>query len=150
MMPADEQLVPYGEDSTLSIVRNVRQTSVVSAVTLVWERADAGRRRLAGARLTHQERKTTTYTLKNNASAATEDDAKTAPLYIDHSADPRHEGYAIQTAERAIKQTTAFSRYKVPSYCAAILTGLTVPTVRTLLAVPTMLARLALLAMPTV
>jgi hypothetical protein len=35
------------------------------------------------------------------------------PLYIDHSADPRHDGYAIQTAERAIKQTTAFSRYKV-------------------------------------
>ena len=35
------------------------------------------------------------------------------PLYIDHSADPRHDGYAIQTTERAIKQTTAFSRYKV-------------------------------------
>jgi len=81
----------------------------------VWERADAGRRCLGGARLTHQERRTTTYTLKNNASAtATEGGAKTlVPLYIDHSADPRHEGYAIQTKQRAIKQTTAFSRYKV-------------------------------------
>jgi len=113
MLPGDEQLVPYGEDSTLSVVRGVAQASAVSAVTLVWERADAGRRSLAGARLTHQERRSTTYTLKNNASVATEGEAKTAPLYIDHSADPSCGGFAIQTDERAIKQTTAFSRYKV-------------------------------------
>ena len=49
MLPADEQLVPYGDDSTLSVVRGVAQASAVSAVTLVWERADEGRRRLGGA-----------------------------------------------------------------------------------------------------
>ena len=78
MLPGDEQLVPYGEDSTLSVVRSVaRAPSAISAITLVWERAEAGRRRLIGAKLTHQERKTTTYTLKNNASAATDGTAKT-------------------------------------------------------------------------
>ena len=49
MLPGDEQLVPYGDDSTLSVVRDVAQASSVSAVTLVWERADGGRRRLGGA-----------------------------------------------------------------------------------------------------
>ena len=98
MLPGDEQLVPYGEDSTLSIMTSTQQASSVSDVTLRWERTEGGGRRLAGARLTHHERKTTTYTLKNNASAAAEGAAadRPVPLYLDHSADPRHEGYAIQ------------------------------------------------------
>ena len=33
MLPGDEQLVPYGEDSTLSVVRGVTQASAVSAVS---------------------------------------------------------------------------------------------------------------------
>merc|ERR1719377_230047 len=95
---------------------STQQASSVSDVTLRWERTEGGGRRLGGARLTHQERKTTTYTLKNNASAPAGPeggDKVPVPLYIDHSADPRHDGYAIQTTERAIKQTTAFSRYRV-------------------------------------
>ena len=85
--------------------------------------APPSRRRRASAAvpptsLAHrQERKTTTYLLKNNASA--EDAAEhrgrrgaAGAAAIDHGADPRHEGYAILTSERAIKQTTA-SRYRV-------------------------------------
>ena len=34
------------------------------------------------------------------------------PLYIDHEADARHEGYVITTTAHAIKQTTAFARYR--------------------------------------
>ena len=138
MLPGDEQLVNYGEDSTLSIQTATKQASKVAAVSLRWERTDGGRRRLAGARLTHDERKTTTYTIKNNAAASVEAVASPAgfevvdsassssssssaaaaappltPLYVDHSADPRHDGYAIQTEERAIKQTTAFTRFRV-------------------------------------
>jgi len=140
MLPGDEALICYGEDGTLSIERSIAHTSSVSAVQLLWRTDDRGRRVLEGALRKHEEHKATTYTVKNNTAAVTErSDAGAAsggsaeagvatapgdiasvgrgpssavPLFIDHEADARHEGYVITTAEHAIKQTTAFTRYR--------------------------------------
>merc|ERR1719502_584673 len=132
MLPGDDQLVPYGEDSTLSIHRAVETTSTTQASTLYWRSSGSRsqRRHLAGARQAHLETKTTTYTIKNNATvadaAAAESASRTstpasgaaasstALLYIDHEADVAHGGYVIRTKERAIKSTSsgAFSRYR--------------------------------------
>ena len=118
MLPGDEQLVAYGEDSTLSITRQVEATSSVSAVGLWRERyatrADGGRGRVAGAKQAHEEVKLTTYTIKNNATApaAGGSVADVVPLYVDHEADMRHGGYAIVTTDNAIKTTAAFTRYR--------------------------------------
>jgi hypothetical protein len=121
MLPGDDQLVAYGEDSTLSISRSIDATSTVKTSTLYWRSPPTGhqRRQLAGARQTHLETKATTYTLKNNATV--EADAGGAPsagsltpLYVDHNADSRYGGYVIRTQERAIKSTSsgAFTRYR--------------------------------------
>ena len=56
--------------------------------------------------MTHDEEKRTTYTISNNSA-----DGPSTPLFIEHSADPSHEGYAIVTSERAVKTTTAFTRF---------------------------------------
>lgn len=128
MLPADDQLIGYGDDSTLSINRTVEATSTVKTSSLYWRTAADGRRRrhLAGARQTHVETKTTTYTIKNNATSSTSDattsgagggaatSSAPAALYIDHEADVSHGGYVIRTKERAIKSTSsgAFTRYR--------------------------------------
>jgi len=139
MLPGDEALICYGEDGTLSIGRSVEHTSSVSAVQLLWKTDERGRRVLEGALRKHEEHKATTYTVKNNTAAVAETTAAAAsgvrtdagaatapgaiasdsggpssavPLYIDHEADARHEGYVITTAEHALKQTTAFTRYR--------------------------------------
>jgi len=108
MLPGDEQLVPYGQDSTHSILREISSTSTIAAVSLMWERGEGGRSQLRGAKLTHRTRKVTTYTIKNNAT----DGSALTPLYVDHSADASLGGYAIETSERAIKTTAAFARYR--------------------------------------
>jgi len=107
MLPGDEQLVSYGQDSTHSISHSISKSSEVAAVSLLRERSAGGRPTLVGARLTHLDRKQTTYTIRNNAS-----EGAAVPLYIDHSADVGLGGYAIETSERAIKTTTAFARYR--------------------------------------
>lgn len=94
----------------------------MTAVSLSCETNESGRRVLLGSRLTHEERKLTKYTIKNNAAAAaTADEAisgaisggsDVVPLYIEHEADAGYGGFSILTSERAIKQTTAFARFK--------------------------------------
>jgi len=95
-------------------------------------KTENGRRTLRGSRLTHEESKRTTYTIKNNAAAPPSAAAEGAqdgaqdggggapaggvadliPLYLEHAADMGHGGFSILTSERAIKQTTAFARFK--------------------------------------
>ena len=114
MLPGDEQLIPWGEDSTVSVERRVDKEAAVEKVELHWLRAEqqraaessGRRRRLAGCRLTHREHLTTSYTLRNNAPSG-------APvtLYLDHSAAPGCGGFSVLT-EGAIKKTTAFSRFR--------------------------------------
>lgn len=117
MLPGDDQLVAYGEDSTLSIAREVESSSTISAASLYWRKGGGGggpgqRRRLSGAKETHEEVRKTTYTIKNNATAAAA--APPTPLYIDHEACASHGGYVIRSSEHAIKSTSsgAFTRYR--------------------------------------
>jgi len=109
MLPGDDQLVAYGQDSTHSIAREVITSTAIAAVSLISERAaSGGASTLVGAKLTHRSRKRTVYTIRNNSVQG----AAISPLYIDHSADVGLGGYAIETTERAIKTTTAFTRYR--------------------------------------
>jgi len=121
MLPGDEQLIPFGQDSTHSITSTVQSTSCVTkvqsllslpggGVVVAPHRASASGNasmHTVGARLTHRHEKTTRYTIRNNAVG------ESSMLYVEHWADPRHNGFVITTADRAIKQTTAFSRYAV-------------------------------------
>merc|ERR1719337_391119 len=69
MLPDDEQLINYGEDSTLSITRSVERETRTSKVELRWERADGqAARRLGGAKVFYHEQKRTTYTIKSNSA----------------------------------------------------------------------------------
>jgi len=130
MLPGDEQLIPYGEDSTVSVTRSVARDACTSALELEYDRRPGGKRVLTGVRLNDTINRRTTYTLKNNATAApstsgtnrstggssdapTADAATSVPLYIDHAASSADGGYAIVSEERSIKMTPAqnFSRY---------------------------------------
>ena len=128
MLPGDEALISYGEDGTLSIQRSVEHSSAVSGVSLLWKPDARGRRVLRGAIEKHDEHKSTRYEVKNSsyaaapapggtpdsysAEAASADGTHAVPLYIDHEADPKHGGYVITPGANAIKQTTAFTRYR--------------------------------------
>jgi hypothetical protein len=130
MLPGDDQLIPYGEDSTVSVSRSVTRDACISALHLEYDRRLWGKRVLTGVRLTDTINRRTTYNLKNNATAAPSsggadgsrggsadipdvDAAASASLYVDHAASSADGGYAIVSEERSIKMTHArnFSRY---------------------------------------
>jgi len=110
MLPGDEQLVPWGEDSTLSV--SVAQPADGQAVTTFAVRllraADRQGRGefVVGCELSKLAVRTSRYTIKNNSTS------RPAVLFIDHTADAGHGGFAVVTAERCIKATTAFSRFR--------------------------------------
>lgn len=108
MLPNDDQLVGYGQDSTHAISCETLKTSIICDVSPIQERVAGGKTTIVGAKLKHLDRKMTTYSIRNNSRVG----ASIAPLYIDHSADVGFGGYAIETTERAIKKTTAFTRYR--------------------------------------
>mmetsp|Transcript_3114 Transcript_3114/g.4452 ORF Transcript_3114/g.4452 Transcript_3114/m.4452 type:complete len:531 (-) Transcript_3114:1737-3329(-) len=131
MLPGDEQLIPYGKDSTVSVVRSVKHDARVSAIEIEHDRLEGGRKVLSGVKLTDTMDRRTTYTLRNNCAApqripladvnvsrkepsAVGPSVESPPLYVDHSASSMHGGYAIVTEDRSIKMTESrnFSRYR--------------------------------------
>merc|ERR1712188_108271 len=108
MLPGDDQLVPYGEDTSVSITRTfpaATQTTTVERIEAI--RADNKEDgEITGVTLVHKKVKTTHITLKNNATE------RTVPqFYIDHSADNAHGGFVITTEANAIKAVTGWTRY---------------------------------------
>ena len=112
MLPGDDQLVPYDQDTSVSIVRSYPlelQSHCVERVEPLYEGAQPSskRRRLVGASLVHKKVVTTRYTLRNNAT-----DRAVHKFYVDHTAQPDHGGFIITTEEGAVKAVTGFSRFE--------------------------------------
>jgi len=108
MLPGDDQLVPYDQDTSVSITRSYPQEQQSSTVECVEARTDSTkRRRITGASVVRKKVKTTRYTLKNNATERT-----VKKFYVDHSADSSHGGFVITTTEGSVKAVTGFSRFE--------------------------------------
>jgi len=108
MLPEDDQLIPYGLDSTVSIVRtfpNDLQHSKVEDVTIDYIKNDSGLKP-TGITLKYHDFKGTQYVIKNNST-----DRTVNKFYIDHTANTAHGGFVIVTTDREIKRTTGWTRY---------------------------------------
>jgi len=106
MLPNDDQIVPYGLDSTVSIVRTTSETSKVEAVRILYPTSDGQVKDPIGCILSYRATKRTSYVVKNNSTSRTIE-----RFYIDHTADARHDGYVITTKERSVKAVTGFARF---------------------------------------
>lgn len=100
MVPGDDQLIPYGQDTTISVTRKCPQRLQEAEVVAV--RVEHKH----GAFLTLQKRNVTIYTVKNNSPRSV------PKFYIDHTASAANGGYVIVTKERAVKAVTGFSRFE--------------------------------------
>merc|ERR1712144_79879 len=99
MLPGEDQLIPYGEDTSVSITRSQPQEAQSNGVESVEAIVENGR--VVGAKLMHKCIKTTRYTLRNNST-----DRKVEKLYVDHTAGTQHGGFVITTTERRVKAVT--------------------------------------------
>lgn len=108
MLPGDDQLIPYGEDSTVGIQRTKpksRQKKELDTVTPIF---DTKTGLLNGVKLTYKCKGVTVYTVKNNAVSK---DQTIDHFYIDHCASPAHNGYTVVTKDKCVKSVMGFSRF---------------------------------------
>lgn len=103
MIPEDDTLVPYGEDSTVMIRRSVSSSNHVKSV-----KEKIVEDRVKGLIVEHQAVQTTTYHLRNSSSTRQIDS-----FYIDHSASSQNGGFVITTSDCRTKSVTGFSRYEL-------------------------------------
>jgi ubiquitin len=103
MIPEDDSLVSYGEDSTVMIRRSVSSQSFVESV-----QKKVVNDNLAGCIVEHKVIRSTIYHLKNSSSIRHIDG-----FYIDHSASSQNGGYVITTTEHRTKNVTGFSRFEL-------------------------------------
>jgi hypothetical protein len=103
MIPDDDALVPYGEDSTVMIRRSVTSASYVQSVK---EKSKHGQ--LCGCVVENKTVMTTKYHLRNSSSVRHVD-----AFYIDHSASSQNGGFVITTSDRRTKSVTGFSRFEL-------------------------------------
>ena len=108
MLPGDDTLVPYGEDSTVSVTRSVKTSEKLSSVEPVYSGIAGREDMVAGCVLTNACTIRTKYTVKNNSPHRA-----VQRLYIDHSASSAHNGYVITTTENCVKAVTGFSRFSI-------------------------------------
>jgi len=111
MLANDDQLIPYGYDSTMSISKSLPadlQETAVEGVEVTYETdAITGAPYPTGCNILNRQMKRTKYTVKNNST-----DRTIRKFYIDHNADVSHNGYDITTKENCIKSVMGFSRYE--------------------------------------
>jgi len=111
MLVNDDQIIPYGYDSTMSISRSLPsdlQETAVEGVEVINETDSAtGVSNPVGCSILNRQIKKTKYTVKNNSAERT-----IKKFYIDHNADVSHNGYVITTNEHSIKSVMGFSRFE--------------------------------------
>jgi len=109
MLPGDDQLIPYGLDSTVSITKTLPgdlQLTTVEKLILSYKSVD-GKHIPNGIITTYKHQKKTSYTIKNNTEKIIK------KFYVDHTADTNHDGYVITTnPPNCIKSVIGFSRYQ--------------------------------------
>jgi len=109
MLPGDDQLIPYGVDSTVSMVRSRPsnlQSTKTDSVDLLTEIQEDGTTKVLGCSIRYTVVKSTKYVLKNNS------DRKVNKFYIEHVADSAHGGFVVTTKENCSKSVTGFSRFE--------------------------------------
>ena len=106
--PGDDQLIPYGEDSTVGIQCSKpkeKQTKTLDQVIPVYEHENG---QLVGVKILYKCKAETVYTVKNNAVSK---DQTVEHFYIDHHAMSNHNGYTIVTKNSCVKSVMGFSRF---------------------------------------
>ncbi|CAF1633932.1 unnamed protein product, partial [Rotaria sp. Silwood1] len=103
MLPNDDQLINYGFDSTVSILRTTPitlQEVHVESVDIIYDELDKINTDIAPTGIDLQQIyiKRTRYLIKNNSL-----DRPIAKFFIDHVADPSLGGYVVTTQKKCIK-----------------------------------------------
>ena len=112
LIPNDDVLIPYGEDSTCSIESSMPkklQSTLISKVEALCD-DDMDKGLICGFRVVHKSKRCTLYKVKNNA---VKKDKTIDHFYIDHTASYNHGGYEIITTKKCVKQVTGFSRFDI-------------------------------------
>eukprot|EP01130_Rhizamoeba_saxonica_P005859 TRINITY_DN231_c0_g1_i1.p1 TRINITY_DN231_c0_g1~~TRINITY_DN231_c0_g1_i1.p1 ORF type:complete len:799 (-),score=184.92 TRINITY_DN231_c0_g1_i1:24-2420(-) len=111
MIPGDDQLINYGLDSSISIIRSyprLENVNTIESITTHYTTNIDGSKYQSGVDILYKTGKNTLYTIKNNSEV----DIK--KFYIDHTADTNHNGYVITTeAENCVKSVIGFARYEL-------------------------------------
>lgn len=102
MVPGDDQLIPYGQDTTISVSRRFPKDQQQDEISRVTARPGGS----SSVALTHRKRSVTRYMVKNNSVR------RVPKFYIDHTASPKCGGFNVVTTERAVKAVTGFSRFE--------------------------------------
>jgi len=113
MLPNDDQLVNYGFDSTVSILRTTPfalQEVNTQSVDIIYSEVDKSNTNIlpSGIDLQQTYIKRTRYLIKNNSL-----DRPVPKFYIDHVADPSLGGYVVTTRAKCIKSVMGFSRFEL-------------------------------------
>eukprot|EP01119_Soliformovum_irregulare_P002190 TRINITY_DN1241_c0_g3_i1.p1 TRINITY_DN1241_c0_g3~~TRINITY_DN1241_c0_g3_i1.p1 ORF type:complete len:820 (+),score=318.49 TRINITY_DN1241_c0_g3_i1:83-2542(+) len=108
MLPGDDQLIPYGLDTTVSVARSIREEDQITNISSAAVRYHRKGEKLVPKDIVliyHQIRKTQ-YVIKNNS------DRPVSKFYVDHAASSQHNGFSITTKENSVKSTTGWSRFQ--------------------------------------
>eukprot|EP00944_MAST-04C_sp_MAST-4C-sp1_P004756 g4756.t1 len=112
LIPNDDVLIPYGEDSTCSIESSMPkklQSTLISKVEALCD-DDMDKGLISGFRVIYKSKRCTLYKVKNNA---VKKDKTIDHFYIDHTASYNHGGYEIITTKNCVKRVTGFSRFDI-------------------------------------
>ena len=103
MIPGDDSLIHYGQDSTIMIRKLVSTHPDIQSIDQI---LDEGK--VVGCKVVHKTVKKTTYHLHNSSSTRRVDS-----FYIDHSASSENGGYIITTTEKRTKSVTGYARFEL-------------------------------------
>merc|ERR1711998_110577 len=103
MLPGDDQIINYAEDTSVSIIKDTNSSTTVESAAPEFISG-----KLSGLRLHSKQVRTTSYTIRNNST-----DRSISKFYIDHTASTAHGGFVITSSELRVKDVTGFSRYEV-------------------------------------
>uniref|UniRef100_A0A7S2Y101 Uncharacterized protein n=1 Tax=Fibrocapsa japonica TaxID=94617 RepID=A0A7S2Y101_9STRA len=109
MLPDDEALISYGEDSTVGVtVKHPKELQHDEVDGIEIEYSSLHPTLPINIKLSHKKIRTTVYTIKNNSL-----DREVKKFYIDHTASTAHGGFEITTSDKCIKSVTGFNRYEL-------------------------------------
>ena len=107
MLPGDDCLIPYGEDSTVGVQKAMPKDMQKTLLTGC-ECLFSDDKQFQGVVMTKKAKRVTVYTIKNNAVSK---DQAVDHFYIDHAASASNNGYSVVTTDRCVKATTGFARF---------------------------------------
>jgi len=111
MLPDDETLIAYGEDSSVMVrvsTESAPETVVaVSPCEISVQNGAFIEKRIVGVIEYRRAERHTTYKVKNNSSSAIDN------LYVHHYAGSQHGGFIITSTDNLVKSTVGFGRFQL-------------------------------------